>query len=160
MENRRPPTTFRLGPLPARWSLEEFISTPGDDDVKFVGSMNDTGLFTPNIEGPEPARKKAANNFPTNNWGDVWVVANYNAAGRTAMKARSYLVVTIPVYMRTTSRRWANERSCSNRLHAPPTGCGEYHAFESAGARFLYLVPSGAIFGLDALAEEIVDRLG
>ena len=89
-----------LGPVPAHWSLEEFISTPGDDDVKFVGSMNDSGLFTPNIEGPNPERKKASNNFPTNNWGDVWVVANYSPAGSAAMKARSYLVVTIPVYMK------------------------------------------------------------
>ena len=68
-----------LGPVAAHWSVEEFVSTPGDDDVKFVGSMNDSGLFTPNVEGPNPERKKAANNFPTNNWGDVWVVANYRA---------------------------------------------------------------------------------
>jgi len=89
-----------LGPVPARWSIEEFVSTPNDDDSKYVGSMNDAGLFTPNLEGPNPERKKASNNFPTNNWGDVWVVANYDSPGGTPMKARSYLVVTIPVYMR------------------------------------------------------------
>src|SRR6185436_17163300 len=35
-----------LGPVPARWSMEEFVSTPDDDDVKYVGSMSDSGLFT------------------------------------------------------------------------------------------------------------------
>ena len=89
-----------LGPVPARWATEEFVSTPGDDDVKFVGSISDSGLFTPNVEGPNPERKKAANNFPTNNWGDIWVSAVYDAAGATPMKARSYLVVTIPSYVR------------------------------------------------------------
>ncbi len=66
-----------LGPVSARWSMEEFVSTPGDDDVKFVGKLNDSGLFTPNLEGPNPERKKQANNYPTNNWGDVWVAATY-----------------------------------------------------------------------------------
>ena len=89
-----------LGPVSARWALEEFVSTPGDDDVKFVGKLNDSGLFTPNLEGPNPERKKQANNYPTNNWGDVWVAATYDAPGGTTMKARSYLVVTVPVYVK------------------------------------------------------------
>jgi quinohemoprotein amine dehydrogenase len=89
-----------LGPVSARWSMEEFVSTPGDDDVKFVGKLNDSGLFTPNLEGPNPERKKQANNYPTNNWGDVWVAATYDSPGGTSMKARSYLVVTVPVYVK------------------------------------------------------------
>jgi quinohemoprotein amine dehydrogenase len=88
-----------LGPVPARWSLEELYSTPDDDDIKFVGSVNDSGLFTPAGEGPNPARKKQSNNFGTNNWGDVWVDATYDADG-VALKNRSYLVVTIPQYIR------------------------------------------------------------
>lgn len=91
---------FPVGPVPARWGMEEFIATPDDDDVKFVGAINDSGLFTPNIEGPNPARQKQANNYPTNNWGDIWVSAAYDVPGGKALKARSYLVVTIPVYMR------------------------------------------------------------
>jgi quinohemoprotein amine dehydrogenase len=89
-----------LGPVPARWSLEEFYSTPDDDDVNYVGKLNDSGLFTPAIEGPNPARKKQANNYPTNNWGDVWVDAVYDSGGGASLKARSYLVVTIPEYVR------------------------------------------------------------
>jgi len=90
-----------LGPVPARWSMSEFVSTPDDDDIKFVGTVNQTtGMFTPNIEGPNPERKKQANNYPTNNFGDVWIDAEYTAPGGKVMKARSYLVVTIPVYIR------------------------------------------------------------
>jgi quinohemoprotein amine dehydrogenase len=89
-----------LGPVPAQWSMTEFPSTPDDDDVKFVGSISETGMFTPNMEGPNPERKKQANNYPTNNWGDIWIEASYQPSGGTAMKARSYLVVTIPVYVR------------------------------------------------------------
>ncbi|PWU08814.1 MAG: quinohemoprotein amine dehydrogenase subunit alpha [Terriglobia bacterium] len=90
-----------LGPVTAHWGMEEFVSTPDDDDIKYVGSINDSGLFTPNIEGPNPQRKKQSNNYPTNNWGDVWVTASYDPPGGGApMRARSYLVVTIPVYIK------------------------------------------------------------
>jgi len=89
-----------LGPVPAHWSMSEFVSTPDDDDVKFVGSISEAGMFTPNVEGPNPERKKQANNYATNNWGDVWIDAAYDAPGEKTMKARSYLVVTIPVYVR------------------------------------------------------------
>jgi quinohemoprotein amine dehydrogenase len=80
-----------LGPISARWSMEEFVSTPGDDDIKYVGKLNDSGLFTPSLEGPNPERQKQANNYPTNNWGDVWVAATYTTPEGTEMKARSYL---------------------------------------------------------------------
>jgi quinohemoprotein amine dehydrogenase len=90
-----------LGPVPAKWAMSEFLSTPEDDDVKFVGTVNQTsGMFTPNVEGPNPERKKQTNNFGTDNYGDVWVDAEYDAPGGKTMKARSYLVVTIPVYVR------------------------------------------------------------
>jgi quinohemoprotein amine dehydrogenase len=93
------PDDIPIGPISAHWGLEEFESTPNDDDVKFVGKINDNGLFTPNLEGPNPERKKQSNNYPTNNWGDVWVTASYDGPGAPPMKARSFLVVTIPVYM-------------------------------------------------------------
>jgi quinohemoprotein amine dehydrogenase len=87
-----------LGPVSAQWGLEEFFSTPDDDDVEFVGKVDESGLFTPSFEGPNPARKKQANNFPIDNYGDVWVAATYKEPDGTALKAKSYLVVTIPNY--------------------------------------------------------------
>ncbi len=87
-----------LGSVSAKWSLEEFFSTPDDDDVKFVGTVDDSGLFIPNLEGPNPARKKQDNNFGVNNYGDVWVVADFKAPDGAQLKAKSYLVVTVPNY--------------------------------------------------------------
>lgn len=87
-----------LGPVAARWGIEEFVSTPNDDDIKYVGSLDDSGLFTPNVEGPNPQRKKQANNQPLDNYGDVWVAATYKDPEGKEYKAKSYLVVTVPNY--------------------------------------------------------------
>jgi quinohemoprotein amine dehydrogenase len=54
-----------------RWSLEEFRVRDDDDDLLYVGAIDAaTGVFTPNVDGPNPARKWQANNV-----GDVFVVA-------------------------------------------------------------------------------------
>ncbi|PYV08116.1 MAG: hypothetical protein DMG07_26730 [Acidobacteria bacterium] len=37
---------------------------------------------------------------------------------------------------------------------------GEFHAFEGSGRRFVYLVPSAAVFALDGPAEAILDSIG
>ena len=36
---------------------------------------------------------------------------------------------------------------------------GEFHSFEAAKRRFLYLVPAGAVFELDDAATNLIDRL-
>src|SRR5450432_518961 len=36
---------------------------------------------------------------------------------------------------------------------------GEFHAFEAAGQRFLYLVPAGAIFQVDEAVQALIDCL-
>ena len=54
-----------------RWSLEEFRVRENDDDLAFVGTIDPvTGVFTPNVDGPNPKRKWQANNV-----GDVFVTA-------------------------------------------------------------------------------------
>jgi len=92
------PDDLDLGPVDVRWSLEEYSATFRDDDIKFVGEIAQTGLFRPNVEGPNPKRPGNRNNV-----GDVWVVATYNAtAGDGAVrpvKARAHLLVTVPLYM-------------------------------------------------------------
>ncbi len=62
-----------------------------------MGSIDNDGLFTPAGEGPNSQRR-----FTTNNTGDVWVVANYknSDSGAAPLTAKSYLVVTVPVYMK------------------------------------------------------------
>lgn len=88
-----------LGLVDVTWSMEEFTATFGDDDKDFVGTIDATGLFTPNVDGPNPKRR---NN--TNNYGDVWVVATFTPpAGSKESKpirARAHLLVTVPLYMR------------------------------------------------------------
>jgi quinohemoprotein amine dehydrogenase len=90
---------LELGPVTANWATEEFFSTPNDDDVKFVGSVSDSGLFTPALEGPNPLRKKQSNNFPTDNYGDIWVTASAKLDDGPLLRARSYLVVSVPLYV-------------------------------------------------------------
>ena len=43
---------------------------------------------------------------------------------------------------------------------ASPYRLREYHPFEAAGEKFLYLVPSGAIFALDKIGREVIDQVG
>jgi quinohemoprotein amine dehydrogenase len=93
------PDDVELGVVDARWSLEEFSATYDDDDIDFVGTIDpETGLFTPNVDGPNPKRRGNTNNF-----GDVWVVATYAAPGAPAterpLRARAHLLVTVPLYM-------------------------------------------------------------
>jgi quinohemoprotein amine dehydrogenase len=95
------PDDVELGLVDVQWSMEEFAATYDDDDVKFVGTLDaKTGRFTPNIDGPNPARAGSRNNI-----GDVWVVARHNAeaAGEkpaSTHRARAHLLVTVPLYMR------------------------------------------------------------
>lgn len=81
-----------LGVVEARWSLEEYHVRHGDDDLKYVGSIDPKGLFTPNVEGPNPARRG------TNNYGDVWAVAAYAPPGGKELRGRAHLLVTVPLY--------------------------------------------------------------
>jgi len=87
-----------LGPIDVNWSVEEFYSVYGDDDKEFVGSLSNSGLFTPASDGPNPQRK-----FSRNNYGDVWVVATAkdekDKDGRPLI-GKSYLVVTVPTYIK------------------------------------------------------------
>jgi len=90
-----------LGLVDPSWSIEEYTATYDDDDKDFVGTIDGTtGLFTPNLDGPNPKRKHGANNY-----GDVWVVASYQApaagsAPAKPMKARAHLLVTVPIYIK------------------------------------------------------------
>ena len=88
-----------LGVAEVEWSIDEFPATFDDDDKDFVGSLGSNGLFTPAADGPNPKRKKGVNNY-----GDVWVVATLKskdpAKDEQPLKARSYLVVTVPLYVK------------------------------------------------------------
>ncbi|MCC6989016.1 MAG: quinohemoprotein amine dehydrogenase subunit alpha [Acidobacteria bacterium] len=88
---------LKLDAVAATWSVEEYKATFDDEDTKFVGAIDPaTGVFTPNVEGPNPQRKGERNNM-----GDVWAVASYTPPGSTTpLKGRSHLLVTAPLYMK------------------------------------------------------------
>ncbi len=84
-----------LGLVEVNWSLEEYSATFNDDDLAYVGSLDDNGLFTPALDGPNPERTGDRNNV-----GDVWVVATYGETdGDRPQRGRSHLVVTVPLYL-------------------------------------------------------------
>ncbi len=88
---------LKLDAVAATWSVEEYKATFDDEDTKYVGAIDPaTGVFTPNVEGPNPQRKGERNNM-----GDVWAVASYTPPGSTTpLKGRSHLLVTAPLYMK------------------------------------------------------------
>jgi quinohemoprotein amine dehydrogenase len=88
---------LKLDAVTASWSLEEYKATFDDEDIKFVGGIDPaSGLFTPNVDGPNPQRKGERNNI-----GDVWVVASYTPPGAsTPLRARSHLLVAPPLYIK------------------------------------------------------------
>jgi quinohemoprotein amine dehydrogenase len=86
---------FALGPVTAKWSIEEYTATFDDNDKDFVGTIDQSGLFTPNVDGPNPKRRGNGNNV-----GDVWVVATYQTPDGKTLRGRAHLLVTVPLYVR------------------------------------------------------------
>jgi quinohemoprotein amine dehydrogenase len=86
---------LQLGLVPVTWSLAEYSATYEDDDVGFVGEIDDSGLFTPALDGPNPQRRGNRNNI-----GDVWVVATHARSDGSSIRARAHLLVTVPLYIR------------------------------------------------------------
>jgi quinohemoprotein amine dehydrogenase len=84
-----------LGPVEVTWSIEEYTATFDDNDKEYVGTLDDNGLFTPNLDGPNPKRPRNANNV-----GDVWVVATYKLPDGKVLRARAFLLVTVPLYVK------------------------------------------------------------
>jgi quinohemoprotein amine dehydrogenase len=84
---------YRIGYLPAKWSVEPFDERAKDDeDVKFAGQMQKDGVFVPGGAGPNPERK-----MMTNNAGNLKVIAQLEEGGQ---KGEGHLIVTV--------QRWNN----------------------------------------------------
>ena len=98
--DRKPGTAddLNVGAVEVKWSIEEYTATFADDDVRYVGAIGADGLFTPNIDGPNPNRSGNRDNV-----GDVWVVADLaNPAAVGALqplRGRAHLLVTVPIYI-------------------------------------------------------------
>ena len=80
---------------PVKWNVEEYVKRMNDDDIQFVGTLDDAGLFTPALDGPNPQRHMSEGNV-----GDVWVEAWYQPEGaKRAMGARAHLLVMPPRFL-------------------------------------------------------------
>jgi quinohemoprotein amine dehydrogenase len=79
---------------PVKWSLEEYVDRVSDDDIRYVGTVDENGRFVPAEDGPNPQRE-----FSRGNVGSVWVEASYMPQGaRRPLRARAYLVVMPPKF--------------------------------------------------------------
>ncbi len=87
---------FRIGVVPAKWSVAPFDEgAEADRDVHFSGRMDAaTGIFTPAAAGPNPERR-----MMTNNAGNLKVLARVQEDGKT-LAAEGHMIVTV--------QRWNN----------------------------------------------------
>ena len=87
---------FRIGVVPARWSVEPFDEVAArDEDMKFAGLMDEaSGVFVPGGAGPNPLRRMSANNV-----GNLKVVAEVQQGGEP-LRGEGQLIIAPP--------RWNN----------------------------------------------------
>ncbi len=87
---------FRIGVLPASWSVEPFDEVAEKDgDVRFAGVMDaDRGIFMPAGAGPNPERR-----MMTNNAGNLKVIAAVSD-GDVQVTGEGQMIVTV--------QRWNN----------------------------------------------------
>ena len=90
---------IRIGVMPARWAVE-----PANDiarameDEKHAGTIDQNGLFSPAVAGPNPVRK-----FSTNNAGELVIHATVND-GNQEITGAAKLVVTVQRWIDTPIR--------------------------------------------------------
>jgi quinohemoprotein amine dehydrogenase len=80
----------RIGRVaPVKWNVEENVTRVDDDDVHFVGKVDENGLFIPAEDGPNAKRDRSEHNV-----GDVWVEAWYTPTGaKRPIGARASMLV-------------------------------------------------------------------
>lgn len=83
---------FRIGLMPAKWSVEAFDEVAvRDEDVRFAGLMDGaSGVFVPGDAGPNPARRMSASNV-----GNLKVIAEISQ-GSEPVRGEGQLVVAPP----------------------------------------------------------------
>ncbi|WP_370463934.1 quinohemoprotein amine dehydrogenase subunit alpha [Oceanospirillum sediminis] len=86
---------IRLGYMPASWSLKPFDEiAEHDGDIKYAGTIDDRGIFTPGDAGPNPERKMS-----TNNVGNLTVTGTVHD-GNQVVSGDSHLLVTVQKFVR------------------------------------------------------------
>ena len=89
----KPVNIGRVGPL--KWDVAERVSRISDDDVLYVGRVDEYGTFVPNTDGPNPERIHSESNV-----GDVWVEAWYQPdPSKPRMGARAFMLLMPPKFV-------------------------------------------------------------
>lgn len=87
---------LRLGYMPASWSIKPFDDiAKHDNDVKYAGTIDNRGIFTPGDAGPNPERKMS-----TNNVGNLSVVGTVDD-GSKRVSGEAHLLVTVQTFVRS-----------------------------------------------------------
>jgi quinohemoprotein amine dehydrogenase len=87
---------FAIGTIHAKWEIGNYYYTYFADDKQFVGTIDQTGLFTPSLETSNQKRPETLNNA-----GSVWVVASYLPPDpKQSLQGRAYLLVAAPIYVK------------------------------------------------------------
>lgn len=86
---------LRLGYMPAEWSVKAFDEVAEhDNDLKYAGSIDAKGIFTPGDAGLNPERKMS-----TNNVGNLAVVGTVKD-GAEAVSGEAHLLVTVQDFVK------------------------------------------------------------
>ena len=81
---------IELGPVEVKWKVAPRNDEAAKaDDVKFAGSIDAAGRFTPGAAGPNPERK-----YSSNNAGDLSVIASLEQGGKE-VRGDSHLIVSV-----------------------------------------------------------------
>ena len=89
----KPVNIGRVGPL--TWDTAERVSRISDDDVLYVGKVNQYGTFIAASDGPNPERIHSESNV-----GDVWVEAWYKPdPSKPPMGARAFMLLMPPKFV-------------------------------------------------------------
>jgi quinohemoprotein amine dehydrogenase len=84
---------LKLMLVPAKWSLGPYPENiKNDEDLKYIGKMDENGLFTPSIEGVNKERPYTAENV-----GSVTAIATYKWNGKT-FTGKAHLITAVPDY--------------------------------------------------------------
>lgn len=86
---------LRLGYMPAAWSLKPFDEiAEHDNDIKYAGTIDRDGIFTPGDAGLNPERKMS-----TNNVGNLTVVGTVQD-GDNSVQGEAHLLVTVQKFVK------------------------------------------------------------
>lgn len=84
---------LKLMPVKAQWTLKGYPDEENTDEIKFIGSIDENGLFTPLAEGMNEER-----DFTQENVGAVTVHIKAEVDGKT-YEATSHHISTVPDYV-------------------------------------------------------------